>query len=184
MAVWEHYEATLRRDEAQRSDLPDEMDAERAVLEIADAAAARGMDLSDPFEVAMLRAEAGAVRKQGDWHHYLRSTKLAELRKHMVRNELSLISHEVDAFLATNELALDRNSAGYKDLARRMMRAEIEALERTLERDAGNYTGAPKDPVVRPPAPRDTDTAAPGETLAELFDVYARENPKRVRADT
>ena len=184
MAVWEHYEATLRRDEAQRSNLPDEMDAEKAVLEIVDAAAARGMDLSDPLEVALLRAEAGAVRKQGKWHHYIRSTKLAELRKHLVRNELSLITHEVDAFLATHELALNRTNAGYKELARRMMRAEIEALERTLERDAGNYTGSPKDPIVRPPSPNPVAMIAPGETLAELFEVYARENPNSVKADT
>lgn len=183
-AVWGHYEATLRRDEAQRSNLPDEMDAERAVLEIADAAAARDMDLSDPFQIAMLRAEVAAVRKQGEWHHHLRTTKLAELRKHLTRNELSLITHEVDAFLAENGLSLARTSTGYKDLARLMMRAEIEALERTLERDAGNYTGAPKDPIVRPPAPSPADTVPLGETLCELFEIYARENPNSVRADT
>lgn len=31
-----------------------------------------------------------------------------------------------------------------------MMRAEIEALHRTLERDRGNYTGQPTDPLVKP----------------------------------
>jgi hypothetical protein len=38
-------------------------------------------------------------------------------------------------------------------LAKQLMRAEIEALERTLERDDGNYRGQPSDPIVKPPAP-------------------------------
>jgi len=183
-AVWGHYEAILRRDEAQRSNLPDEMDVERAVLEIADAAAVRGIDPSDPLQIAMVQAEVDMVRKQGEWHRHLRATKLAELRKHLVKNNFILISHEIEAFLAENGLSLPRRSVDYIELARPMIRAEIEALERTLERDAGNYTGAPKDPIVRPPAPLPADSAPPGETLAELFEIYARENPNRVQTDT
>lgn len=36
-----------------------------------------------------------------------------------------------------------------------MMRAEIEALERTLERDRGDYSGKPSDPDVVPPTSLD-----------------------------
>ena len=70
------------------------------------------------------------------------------------------------------------------DLAGRIMRAEVEALERTLERDRGDYSGAPKDPIVKPATGTSREQAKPGETIMELFEVYAAENPKGIAVDT
>src|SRR5690606_39141254 len=83
-----------------------------------------------------------------------------------------------------NKLLVDPLSPDSGDLARRMMRAEIEALERTLERDKGDYTGTPKDPIVKPASGRAREQATPGETIMELFENYARENPNQIKPDT
>ncbi len=64
------------------------------------------------------------------------------------------------------------------------MRAEIEGLKRSLERDDGDYSGVPSDPIVKPAKGKARASAAPGETIMELFEVYARENPKQIAADT
>ncbi|NPD15272.1 hypothetical protein HOY34_08675 [Xinfangfangia sp. D13-10-4-6] len=52
-----------------------------------------------------------------------------------------------------------------------MMRAEIEARERTIERDSGNYRCQPTDPIVRQPAP---EHAADPVNLTKLSDDYIR----------
>lgn len=52
---------------------------------------------------------------------------------------------------------------------------------RAGERDAGNYAGHPADPVVTRPAAT-AEVARPGETISELFEQYAKENPKNVKA--
>ena len=65
-----------------------------------------------------------------------------------------------------------------------MLRAEIEALERSLERDAGNFTGVPRDPIVRPPMRLVSPVAKAGEAIMEVFEQYAAENPKGVKRDT
>lgn len=63
------------------------------------------------------------------------------------------------------------------------MRAEIDALERSLERDVGDFTGMPRDPLVKPPnldRRGQTETAAPGESIAEALEAFKRENPRNV----
>ncbi len=70
------------------------------------------------------------------------------------------------------------------ELALKIARAEIEALERTIERDRGDYGGTPKDPIVKPASGTSREQAKPGETIMELFEQYAVENPNDVRLDT
>lgn len=106
------------------------------------------------------------------------------MKKHLAVGEFALIDHEVQAYAENQKLLLERSSVDHVDLARRMMRAEIEALERTLERDHGDYSGTPKDTIVKPVIGTARERAAPGETISELFNTYARENPKGITADT
>jgi integrase len=63
------------------------------------------------------------------------------------------------------------------------MRAEIEALERSLERDLGDFAGQPRDPLVKPPTldRRGTgEVAAPGESIGEAVAAFRKENPRNV----
>src|SRR5690606_20490943 len=63
-------------------------------------------------------------------------------------------------------------------------RAEIEALEATLKRDRGDYSHAPSDPIVKPSNGARAEKAAPGESVMEVFERYARERGKTIKADT
>lgn len=162
-AVWQHYSDTLERDEQSRLLTPTEEQIETLPGDALDKAVMRNMRKHDA---------------------YARRVKLDEMRKHLTIGETALIEHEVDDFIDRNKLLIDPASPERADLSRKLMRAEIEALQRTLERDGGDYTGAPKDPIVKPLTGTAREQAAAGESIMELFETYARENPKKITADT
>lgn len=162
-AVWQHYSDTLERDEQSRLLTPTEEQIETLTGDALDKA---------------------VMRNQRKYDAFARSVKLDVMRKHLTIGETALIDHEVDDFIDRNKLIIDPASPERTDLARKLMRAEIEALQRTLERDSGDYTGSPKDPIVKPITGTAREQAAAGESIMELFEIYARENPKKITADT
>lgn len=101
----------------------------------------------------------------------------------MSGGETALIAHEVDDYIQRNRLLVERSTPDWISLARHLMRAEIEALERSLERDIGDFTGQPRDPLVKPPTlarRRTGDVAAAGESIAEAVAAFRKENPRNV----
>lgn len=162
-AIWQHYGDTLERDEQSRLLI-------RSEDQIANMA-------GDPIDKAVMRN----MRK---FDALARRVKLDEMRKHLTIGETVLIDHEVDDFINRNRLLIDPVSPERTDLARKLMRAEIEALQRTLERDSGDYSGTPKDPIVKPVTGTARETAARGESIMELFENYALENPRKISPDT
>lgn len=105
------------------------------------------------------------------------------MKKHLARGEMALIADEVDEYLRENRLFVERSTPEWISLARRMMRAGIDALERSLERDLGDFTGRPRDPLVKPPTVdrrATVEVAAPGESILEALEKFKRENPKNV----
>jgi hypothetical protein len=64
------------------------------------------------------------------------------------------------------------------------MRADIEQLERYAERDRGDYTGKPKDPIVAEPVDRPDPIGQTGEGIMQLFAKYEAENPNSIRPET
>src|SRR5690606_4398266 len=69
-----------------------------------------------------------------------------------------------------------------RDLCLKIMRAEIEQLERYAERDRGNFTGKPADPIVAPPA--NLPDPLGGDTIMALFAKYEAANPNAIRPET
>lgn len=116
-----------------------------------------------------------AVRQLGSREHHLRA-----LREHLGRGETALIEWAADAFIEKRQLLTVHGSAQYRELCFRLMRAQIEVLTRAGERDLGNYAGVPSDPIVTRPAAT-AEVAKPGERLMDLFERYAKENPKRIK---
>lgn len=159
-AVWQHYTSTLDRDEQARQMMPTAADLEA---------------FTDPFD-KLVASKAREIDANA------RRVKLDHMRKHLAAGETVLINHEVDAYTDQHKLLL--NDADRADLARKMMRAEIEALEATVKRDGGDYTHIPADPIVKPSSGARAEKAAPGESVMELFDRYARERGKTIKADT
>ena len=113
----------------------------------------------------------------------LRQHQLRALRQHLGRGETVMVQWAADAFIERHQLILERGSNQYRELCFRLMRAQIEALLRAGERDQGNYAGQPIDPIVTRPAAT-AEVAKPGERLTDLFEVYARENPKAISKGT
>lgn len=129
---------------------------------------------TDGVERALPESTRGGSIRQ----HHLRA-----LREHLGRGETVLVHWAADSFIERQRLSVTKGSAQYRELCFRLMRAQIEALMRADERDAGNYAGMPADPIVTRPA-ASPEVAKPGERLMELFERYAKENPKAISVAT
>src|SRR5690606_4547653 len=81
---------------------------------------------------------------------------------------------------------IERGDPRYRDLCLKLMRADIEHLERYVEREHGDFAGQPKDSIVTEPVVRTdaTASAAPAETIMGLFGKYERENPNDIRPES
>jgi len=114
-----------------------------------------------------------------------RERRLPVLRKHLAIGETVLIRWAADDAIERFGLLIERDTSAYRDLCQRLQRTELEYLERALERDKGDWTGAPKDPIVIPPAHLTSKkNAAPGETIMELYVRFKCEKQGSASADT
>ncbi|WP_182085524.1 site-specific integrase [Aureimonas sp. ME7] len=182
-AVWQHYTATLQRDEEERQSRPTQADIDAASKIMFDRANREKLNVHDPLALMDATLDVKVLQKAGELSSEFRATRLAHMRKQLAAGETALVNHSVTEYLDQNRLIPDPTSDDVRDLARQMMRSEIEGLERTLERDRGHYGGVPSDPIVKPANGPAREFAKPGESIMDLFDVFARENPKRVAAD-
>lgn len=183
-AVWDHYAATLSRDEAERANLPDasKLDGMQATI-AAEIEKGGNVVAINPLATLAAAIEWIIARDAAPMSAARRRIKLTELRRHLMKGETALIADEVDAYLRENKLHVGRDRPEWKSLAREMMRAEIEALQRSLERDEGDYAGQPRDPLVRPPVGPRRETAKPGQGIMDIFETFARENTRGVAKD-
>lgn len=183
-AVWLHYAGTLDRDEQARRLMPTAADIKAATERAVERVQREGIDVSDPLAALDASLDVMVLKQRRALDEQARRTKLEHMRKHLVEGETALINHEVDDYVDRNRLLIDPLAPDRGDLARKMMRGEIEALEATLKRDKGDYTHTPADPIVKPATGTSREQAAPGETIMELFEQYAAENPKGIATDT
>lgn len=183
-ATWRHYETILQRDEHARREMPtqEEIAAEEQRLyrridkgEISSADFIGMINAHTDLEL-MLRARKDDATN--------RARRLARLTSALTSGEVGLIEADVQDFILQNKLLVDHGSEEWRELARLMIRAEVEGLKRTIERDNGDYSGTPSDPIVKPATGAAREAAAPGESIMEIFAIYERENPNRVTADT
>jgi len=188
LAVWQHYTDSLERDEARRRSLPTQDDIDEAMESAVGYVEREGIDISDPLALLDAGLEVQVLQNHLQGAKGIdakaRKARLSELRRHLSRGETALIEHEVDAFLEKNKLVFMPGSPDRNALARKLMRAEIEALRRAQERDEGDYSGVPLDPIVKPASGNPRELAGPGESIFEVFELYAAENPNQVKADT
>ncbi|RLL64302.1 site-specific integrase [Paenirhodobacter hankyongi] len=182
-AVWDHYTATMERDEAERANLPGETEIEQARSELIGRAQRGEIASADPLVILDASLDLKAKQEASAVASEARKVKVADMRRQLAQGETALIAHEVDAYLDENRLLVERGTPDWISLARHMMRAEIEALDRAIERDRGDYSGQPRDPLVKPATGPRREVAKPGEKIMEVFEIFARENPRRVAQD-
>ncbi len=182
-AVWDHHVAVLARDDDRRSILPGEAEIEAAKDALRQRIERGEINGTDPLTLLDATLELRVAQKAGELDAFTRQIKLADLRKHLAKGEFALIAEEVEEYLRENRLFVERSTPDWISLARHMMRAEIDALARTLERDEGDYSGQPRDPLVKPPKLErrpEKEVAAPGESISEALDAFKKENPRNV----
>src|SRR5690606_38654321 len=124
----------------ERQQLPTQADIEATTEAAIERVQREDIDIKDPLAALDAALNVMVLKERRNSSAEQRRAKLEAMRKHLVEGEAALISHEVEAYIDQNKLLIDPLSPESGDLARRMVRAEIEALERTLERDKGDYT--------------------------------------------
>lgn len=183
-AVWQHYEATLEGYDRKQRAMPTQEDQDAELLHLY-----RRIDLGEittEYVYSMMNAytDFELMQRARTDDANLRSRRLAALKRALASGDYKFIAPAVKDFVTKHRLLVDEGSDEYRELCVLMTRAEIEGLQRTLERDEGDFTGAPKDPIVKPASGITRQAAAPGETIMELFEIYARENPNQIKSDT
>lgn len=183
-AVWQHYEATLESyDRKQRAmPTPEQLDVEiQRFYRRLENGEINSDNLVDRINAY---TEIELIKRARTDDANLRSRRLAALKRALASGANKLIASAVKDFVTKHRLLVDEGSDEYRELCVLMTRAEIEGLQRTLERDEGDFTGAPKDPIVKPASGIAREAAGPGETIMEVFEIYARENPNQIKSDT
>ncbi|MCC6736528.1 MAG: site-specific integrase [Bauldia sp.] len=170
-AVWRRYSELVAADEELRQSLPTEDDLDEIwrilVAEFGD---------YDLEAWGIFRT----IRDRFDDERRERRERLAQLRTDSARGETRLVAETIAKEIRDRRLPVQKGTKDYRRLAQGIQRAELEALTRAEERDAGNFGGAPKDPLVAPPPP----SKPKGEDILTAFDAYATENPRNVIPDT
>ena len=150
-AVWQRYTAALEADDAQRDRHPDE--GEIAAEQTAVLQRMRAGEVgTDGLEILAASLDYLSMRESRNLDRFTRETRLAALERELASGDTHQVEHEIDAYLDQRGLMADPGTPERKVLAKQMMRSEIEALQRSPERDRGDYRRKPTDPVVKPPA--------------------------------
>ncbi|WP_426609508.1 DUF6538 domain-containing protein [Bradyrhizobium sp. McL0616] len=185
-AVWSHYETGLDRDGRTRAALPTNATVQEAANKLAvDIEAGRVAWTDDPLVQLNATIEVIAVKDAAKVDREHRAIQLNMLKKHLASGETALIEWKADDVIQSERLLIAKGSPAYRDLCQRLQRAQVEVLERAAERDAGNWTGVPADPIVVPAdLTQGKRIAAPGETLMELYDKFKAERIGDARPDT
>ncbi|TGN68265.1 integrase [Paracoccus liaowanqingii] len=150
-AVWSRYQAMLDADNATRATYPSAETVAAKQSEVVRRFQREGLPV-DPLAVLNESLDLSVMQRARDVDQVTRQAKLAALREDLAADRTHLVEHEVDEFLHRHALAAPNGSAERAVLAKQIMRAEIEALERSLERDRGDYGGVPADPIIKQPA--------------------------------
>ncbi len=183
-AVWQHYNAVIDRDEQARQSMPKQGDIDDATRNVFERARRGEISSASPLAILDATIDVKVLEHAREHDAFLRRAKLIDMRKHLVAGETALIAHEADDYAERARLLVNRGDPDWQDSARQMIRAEIEGLDRGFERDRGDYSGVPRDPIVKPANGTARETAAAGESIMELFANYERENPKQIKPDT
>jgi integrase len=185
-AVWDHYTDSLAADDARRAALPTPADIEVA-LDAATIGRQPHPAGSGIFDAINSMTEVEILMGRAKWHAHRKAARLARLRADLSTGDTRLIEPVADAFLLKHSFKMEKGDARYPDLCRKLMRAEIEHLERYAERERGDYSGRPADPIIAEPVIR-TDAAmtppAEGETIMGMFAKYEKANPNDIQSDS
>lgn len=169
--AWKHYNVTLQQHEQNRANMP------------------TPTQIADEYERLMRRIEAGEAdpwrNPAGMFNVYadyeltagaryldqkLRERRLIALRKMVAAGETRFVDADIQEYLLSHNLTVVFGSSDWVSIGMALARAEIEALQRSLESDSGDFGGLPSDPMVTPPTAH--VLASKPVPLRKLFSDY------------
>lgn len=184
VAVWDHYTAKVEEGDRERASRPATAEIEAAMDKAF--ADARRSGTADAGPIAMINAMADVeiLANKATWAARRRTSRLNRLRADLASGDTRFIEADADRFLAKSGFNIERGGTRYRELCFKLMRADIEQLERYAERDRGDFTGKPKDPIIVEPVSRPDPIGQGGEGIMQLFAKYEAENPNSIRPET
>lgn len=138
VAVWDHNTSKLEEGDRERASRPTaaEIDAamDKAFVD------ARRSGAADAGPIAMINAMADVevLANKATWAARRRTSRLNRLRADLASGDTRFIEADADRFLARNGFNIERGGPRYRELCFKLMRANIEQLERYAERDRGD----------------------------------------------
>jgi hypothetical protein len=176
-----HYANVLAADDAKRAAMPTreamEAEQEQILQKFEDGEVGSNQGL-----FAMINASTDYELMLGarDFYRKNRTRRLAALRASFASGETRWIEPAVRQYIADSTLDLAAGSPDWLDLANALQRAEIEAMEHSLERDRGDYSSQPRDPLLTAPDPGPEATSAKlvvsnGIPLPEVLRAFHKE---------
>jgi integrase len=172
-AVWRRYLELVTADEKFRQALPTDADLNEIWKHLE-------QEFGGPYEIDAFRI-LELIRTKFEDDQRERAARMIKIRTDAARGETEAVASIVRRVMDERRLDLDTHSPEYRKLAQGVLRAELEALNRAAERDAGDWSGEPKDKLVQPPK---FFAHPPGEKIVELFDRFKRESSGNVSPDT
>ncbi|MDE4173657.1 integrase [Phaeobacter sp. PT47_59] len=82
----------------------------------------------------------------------------------------ALVGAQIERFRAAGNLDAETGSPEWREIARALCHAELEALARVAERDEGDFTGAPSAPIIKDAQP--PENAPEPVSLSKLWADY------------
>lgn len=183
-AVWDHYSAALEAGDNERASRPTKADVDAAIDHALAEARRSGAANAGPIAMINAMADVEILANKSAWAARRRAARLKRLKLDLGTGDTRLIEPDADAFLAKHGFKIERGGVRYREFCHRLMRADIEQLERYAERDQGNFTGKPKDPTIVEPENAPDPIGLGGESVMGLFDKYEKENPNNISAAT
>jgi len=184
VAVWQHYTAKVEEGDRERASRPTAAEIDTAIDKaFADARRSRAAD-AGPIAMINAMTDVEVLANKASWAARRRISRLNRLRADIASGDTRLIEAEADRFLGGKGLNIERGGTRYREFCFKLMRADIEQLERYAERDRGDFTGQPKDPIIVEPVNRPEPIGSTGESIMQVFAKYQAENPNEIRPET
>lgn len=180
----DYYRTRLDDDHIERRRIPDQgvIDTARAEAKARAIEALVKLSGEEDFEAKAELIKLDASLAAPDMLNFLvesRQIRLKHLKNGLPRRNFALVGDVASALIEANRLAVGEGSPDYFLLCEKLMRAEIEFVQRQLERDDGDLGGTPKDPILQDEKPGFNRL-----TFVEIIDERRKRSEKRLGGTT
>ncbi len=166
-ATWAHYMNVLEKGDTKRESMPSGADIEAAFERFLEKMISEEGDGRD-YKIKTINASSDhelMARARTDARN-LWVRRLAALKSSLAHDDSQFVDGVIASYVSDMKLTVTPHSIEWNEFARRIMRAEIEALQQSIERIDGGWSGRLMDLIVREPSfVKDKEQPAPLRSL-------------------